>query len=274
MPKLTKSKSIKKPKVLELSVPAIERVELDAYLQDYLDVARFSDYCPNGLQVEGRTHIRRVVSGVTACQALIQAAIQCDADAILVHHGYFWRGEDPSVVGMKQQRLKSLLSNDLNLFAFHLPLDAHPDVGNNAALGRLLGLPLGAKVCKRFGDKDLGWITSLPKAVTAQSFAQMLGKKLNRAPLLLGPPDKPVRTVAWCTGGAQSYFESAIQAGADLFLSGEVSEQTYHCAVESQVAYVAAGHHATERYGVQALGEHLAERFGIEHRFIDIDNPV
>lgn len=248
----------------------MDRKELELYLNDLLQAPRFRDYCPNGLQVQGRETITHIVTGVTASLALVEAAIEARADAILVHHGYFWKGEDGRVVGQKHARLKALLAHDLNLFAYHLPLDAHPDLGNNAQLGALLGItPQG-----RFGDDELGWIGTLPEATTLGVFAQAVSAKLNRAPLVIGDDSRPVRTVGWCTGGAQGWFDAAVAAGVDVYLSGEASEQTTHLARESGVAYIGAGHHATERGGVRALGNHLAERFGVRHTFIDIPNPV
>jgi dinuclear metal center YbgI/SA1388 family protein len=243
---------------------------MQRYLDTLLDVTRFKDYCPNGLQVEGRAAIRRVVCGVTASQALLDVAVERGADAVLVHHGYFWRGEDGRITGMRRKRLGTLLANDVSLFAYHLPLDAHPDFGNNARLGSLMGwLPDG-----RFGDQELGWSGCLPEPMPLMRLAQGLAARLGRDPLLLGDSQRVVRRVGWCTGGAQGYFEQAIAAGVDCFVSGEASEPTTHLARESGVGYLAVGHHASERYGVQALGVHLAEVFGIEVEFVDVDNPV
>ena len=248
----------------------MQRKDLDAYLDQYLEVAKFRDYCPNGLQVEGRSRVQRLASGVTASLSLIEAAIAAQADAVLVHHGYFWRGEDPRIVGTRRRRIALLLEHQINLYAFHLPLDAHPDVGNNAALARMLDLdPQG-----RFGEQDLGWHGELKEALTLAGFAAHVEERLQRKPLVVGEAGREVRRIAWCTGAAQGYIEDAARLGVDAYLSGEISEQTVHYARESGVAYLAAGHHATERYGVQALGAHLASRFGIEHEFIDIDNPV
>ena len=248
----------------------MDRKELELYLNDLLQAARFRDYCPNGLQVQGRDTITHIVTGVTASLALIEAAIEARADAILVHHGYFWKGEDGRVVGQKHARLTQLFAHDLNLFAYHLPLDAHPELGNNAQLGALLGISPQS----RFGDDELGWIGTLAEATTLGSFAETVSAKLNRPPLVIGEEDRPVRTVGWCTGGAQGWFDAAVAVGVDVYLSGEASEQTTHLARESGVAYIGAGHHATERGGVRALGNHLAERFGVRHTFIDIPNPV
>lgn len=248
----------------------MERAALDNYLADYLQVHDFRDYCPNGLQVEGRGEIARIVTGVTASAALIEAAIADGADALIVHHGYFWRGEDARITGMRRRRLGLLFEHNLNLFAYHLPLDAHPEIGNNATLARQLGL----EVTKRFGEQDIAALGTLAEGSTVASFTQTISEKLGRAPLVIGDAARPLQRIAWCTGGAQGMFEQAIKLGVDAYLSGEISEQTVHLARESGVAYIAAGHHATERYGVQALGAHLAQRFGVEHRFIEIGNPV
>ena len=248
----------------------MQRTELDEYLAQYLEVARFRDYSPNGLQVEGRASVERLITGVTASLALLEAAIEARADAVLVHHGYFWRGEDARIIGTRRRRIGLLVEHDVNLFAFHLPLDAHPEVGNNAQLGRVLGFP----VAGRFGEQELGMYGALDDSVTLDSIARRLEERLQRPPLVVGEASSPVRRIAWCTGAAQGYLEDAIRLGVDLYVTGEVSEQTVHLSRETGVAFIAAGHHATERYGVQALGEHLAQRFGIEHRFIDIPNPV
>lgn len=239
-------------------------------LANFLQVNRFQDYCPNGLQVEGRPEIRRIVTGVTASQALIEAAIAADADAIMVHHGYFWRGEPSEVTGMKRKRLKQLLTHDISLLAYHLPLDAHPEVGNNVQLGKVLDWPL----TRYLDDKYMLPLAELPHAVTLQQLGQHVSSKLNRQVQLLGEPDRPVRSVAWCTGAAQSYIQQAVAANVDVFLSGEVSEQTWHTVCETNTAYIAAGHHATERYGIQALGQWLAENHGVEHIYIEVDNPI
>ena len=248
----------------------MERAVLDNYLADYLQVHDFRDYCPNGLQVEGRGEIARIVTGVTASAALIEAAVADGADALIVHHGYFWRGEDARITGMRRRRLGLLFQHNLNLFAYHLPLDAHSEVGNNATLARQLGL----EIATRFGDQNVATLGTVASGSTVASFARTITEKLGRPPMVIGDAARPLRRIAWCTGGAQGMFEQAIALNVDAYLSGEISEQTVHLARESGVAYIAAGHHATERYGVQALGEHLAQRFGVQHRFIEIENPV
>ena len=244
--------------------------QLVDYTRQILQPERFKDYCPNGLQVEGRNEVLRIVSGVTASMALLEAAHAKGADLVLVHHGYFWRGEDERIVGIKRARLKFLLDHEINLLAYHLPLDAHVKYGNNVQLAKVLGLKLEGWA----GDQNIVAYGSLPEATKLSGFGQHLAERLGRQPMLIGQSEKTIKRVAWCTGGAQDYLELAINLGVDAYISGEVSERTFHLARESGVAYIAAGHHATERYGVQALGTHLAERFGLNHEFIDIDNPV
>jgi dinuclear metal center YbgI/SA1388 family protein len=246
------------------------REELGACLEGLLEPARFRDYCPNGLQVEGRPEVQRIVCGVTASQALIEAAVAKSADAILVHHGWFWKGEDGRVTGFRKRRLQTLLAHDINLYAYHLPLDGHSELGNNAQIAARFGWT----VEHRFGEHELGCIAVLPASTFAGEIARQAERVLGRVPMLLGDPQREVRKVAWCSGGAQDWFEDAIVAGADLFMTGEVSEQTTHLSRETGVAYLAAGHHATERFGVMALGEHLAHTHGLDCEFVDIDNPV
>lgn len=247
--------------------------ELMAGLTRELKPEQFKDYCPNGLQVQGRAQVGRLISGVTACQALIDAAIETNADAILVHHGYFWRGEEPVLTGIKRRRIKTLMEHDISLIAYHLPLDAHPELGNNVQLAKILGLdPIAA--LSRQNNHDMGLVAQLPAPVSGAELATLLAKRLQRQPLHIAGSQNPIDTVAWCTGAAQGYIEQAVAAGADAFISGEISEQTVHAAREYGIHYFAAGHHATERYGVQALGRLLAQRFDLQHQFIDIDNPV
>lgn len=245
--------------------------ELREYVDGLLDASSFKDYCPNGLQVEGRPEVTSVLCGVTASQALLDAAVAGGYDAVFVHHGYFWRGEDGRVTGIRKQRLATLLRNDISLFAYHLPLDAHAELGNNAQLAAFAGWTPGAV---RFGEQQLGWTGAPAQEGTAADVAAGLAAALGRAPQLVGDGSRAVRRVAWCTGAAQGYFEQAIAAGADVFVSGEISEQTVHLARESGVPYIAAGHHATERYGIRALGQHLQRELGLRADFVDIDNPV
>ena len=237
-----------------------------------LEPERFNDYCPNGLQVEGRAEVGRLVSGVTACQPLIEAAVERAADAILVHHGYFWKGEPPSIVGMKRRRIALLLEHDISLLAYHLPLDAHPQFGNNASLARLLDIEVEGPLMP--GDSAVGNIGSFAADLPVATLLERVEQRLGRTPLHIGDPAGAVRRVAFCTGGAQRFIEQAVAMGADVYITGEVSEQTVHVAREEGVHFIAAGHHATERYGVQSLGDELATRLGIDHEFVDIDNPA
>ena len=250
---------------------SVARSVLSERLSRLLEPERFKDYGPNGLQVEGRPQVQKIVSGVTASLALIEAAVQRGADAILVHHGLFWRGQDGRVTGWMKQRLALLLAHDINLFAYHLPLDAHPELGNNAQLGLRLGLQADA----RFGDQDLGFIGDAGAALgDAAALVARVNQALGHEALLVPGDGRPLRRVAWCTGGAQGFFEAAVAAGADVFLTGEISEPQAHLARETGVAFLACGHHATERYGAPALGAELAARFGLEHVFIDVPNPA
>jgi dinuclear metal center YbgI/SA1388 family protein len=248
--------------------------ELVHYTNTLLDIGRFVDYCPNGLQVEGRAEVGLLVSGVTASQALIEAAIAAGANAVLVHHGYFWKGENPCITGMKRRRLQRLLGSQTSLLAYHLPLDAHPLLGNNAQLARRLGVETHGT----FGAPEgagLAHYTHLERAISARALLERLHSVLGRAPLHIpGGTREDIHSLGWCTGAAQTYIEAAVAQGLEAFISGEISEQTVHVARECGIHYFAAGHHATERFGVQALGVHLAERFSIGHRFIDIENPV
>ena len=248
----------------------MELKQLTNYTRQILQIERFSDYCPNGLQVEGRPIVTKVVTGVTASMELLEAAKEAGADAVIVHHGYFWKNEDACLVGLKRNRIKFLLDNEMSLLAYHLPLDAHSELGNNAQLGKVLGLNVEAYV----GKQSLIAQGILEKPRNLAPFSEYIGNQLRRVPLVIGDLNRSVRRVAWCTGGAQGYMLDAIELGVDVFISGEISEQTVHLARESGIAYIAAGHHATERYGVKALGEHLADQFGLLHEFIDIDNPV
>jgi dinuclear metal center YbgI/SA1388 family protein len=246
------------------------RTVIDSHLSQLLEVSRFKDYGPNGLQVEGREQIDHLVCGVTASLALIDAAITAGADAILVHHGLFWRGQDGRVTGWMKQRLQKLLAHDISLFAYHLPLDAHPALGNNAQLGRLFGW----RAEQRFGDQELGFAGPLPESQSLATLSRQMSQVLGREVLAVPGDGRELRRVAWCTGGAQGYFEAAIAAGADVFVTGEISEPQAHYAAETGVAYIAAGHHATERYGVQAVAAQLAAEFGIHQHFIEIANPA
>src|SRR3989338_877214 len=251
---------------------AIALTTLVAEADHYLNAARIADYCPNGLQVEGRPQVRRIVSGVTASQALLDAAVEAEADVLLVHHGYFWKGENPCVTGMKQRRLKTLLSQDISLLAYHLPLDLHPDVGNNVQLARELEILVEGPL-EPDNPRTVGLVGTLVEPMTPRDFAQRVARVLGREPLLVEGPEM-IRRVGWCTGGGQGYIDQAIAADVDLYLTCEASEQTVHSARENGISFIAAGHHATERYGVRALGDYLARHFALEHLFIDCPNPV
>ncbi|MDR2851716.1 MAG: Nif3-like dinuclear metal center hexameric protein [Burkholderiaceae bacterium] len=242
-----------------------------------LSPERFHDYGPNGLQVEGRVPVHKIVSGVTASRALIEAAIAVQADAIFVHHGLFWRGQDGRVTGWMKQRLALLLAHDLNLYAYHLPLDAHPELGNNAQLGLKLGLSPHPGAAGRFGEHELGFIGTSAEGLpwsSAKALAAHVQKLTQRPVTVVEGASRPIRTVAWCSGGAQDWFEAAIAAGADAFITGEISEPQTHLARETGVAFLACGHHATERYGAPAAVAHVAAQLGIAHEFIDINNPA
>jgi dinuclear metal center YbgI/SA1388 family protein len=249
-----------------------ERTALLALCDGLLQPERFKDYCPNGLQVEGRPQVQSIASGVTASLALIQAAIEAGADTLLVHHGLFWRNQTGTVTGWLKSRLALLLQHDINLLAYHLPLDAHPALGNNAQLATHLGF----RVDGTFGEQGLGFVGQAPTAFEhGQALAQHLQSRLGKLPVSVVPDAKrPVRRIAWCTGGAQNLFEEAIAQGVDAFITGEISEPQAHLAHETGVSFFACGHHATERYGAPALGAHLAEQLGVKHVFIDIDNPA
>ena len=248
----------------------MKRDELTCYLDELLDSARYQDYCPNGLQVEGRADVQRIVAGVTANQALLDAAIARGADTILVHHGWFWRGEDGRVTGLRKTRLQTLLKHNINLIGYHLPLDGHAELGNNAQWARQMDW----RAEGRFGEQDLGWHGRLKTPLTLDELAGRINDQLSRPPLVIGNKAQSINRIAWCSGGSQSYYEEAMTLGVDAYVSGEISEQYVHLARESGVAYIAAGHHATERFGVRALAGHLAERFGLEFEFVDVDSPV
>jgi dinuclear metal center YbgI/SA1388 family protein len=246
---------------------------LETYLNQLLNVHKFRDYAPNGIQVEGRAEVKRIVTGVTASQALLDAAVERGADAVLVHHGYFWKGESPVLRGMKKRRIMTLLKHDMSLLGYHLPLDAHPELGNNAQLAALLGIHIDGVMDER-EQQGVGNIGTVPHPLTLAAFGQHVATTLAREPLLIAGGEHPVKRIAWCTGGAQGYIQQALALGADTYLSGEISEHTVHFARENGIHYIAAGHHATERYGIKALGEHLAQQFGVEHLFLDLNNPV
>ncbi|CAM3979389.1 Nif3-like dinuclear metal center hexameric protein [Vreelandella rituensis] len=252
----------------------VESARLVAACDEELHISRFKDFTLNGLQVSGCEHVTRVMTGVTACQALLDEAVAWNADMLLVHHGYFWKNEPVAITGMKQRRIKTLLTHDINLVAYHLPLDAHAVLGNNAELARHLGWQVEGCVDAELGE-GLLWKGRLPQSMTGGELAQQLTQKLGREPLLIeAPSEQPIERVAWCTGGAQDMIGAAFESGAQAFISGEISERTTHLAREMGIHYLAAGHHATERYGIQALGEWLSRKYGVIHRFADIPNPA
>ncbi len=245
----------------------INNKTLATYLNEYLNVSKFSDYCPNGLQIEGKSDVSKIIAGVSANQDLIERAIDEKADALFVHHGFFWKNESPVITGIKKSRIKALLDNNINLFAYHLPLDAHPIVGNNIQLAMRLNIQNPQPV----GD-TLVWQGQVDSSLA--DVAQSVQSVTQRTPLAFGPKNKPIKKIAWCTGGAQSYIEHAIDVGADCFITGEVSEQIPGICKENDIAFISAGHHATERYGVQALCQHLSQEFSLDYQYIDIDNIV
>lgn len=251
----------------------VARADLTHYLRSLLTPECYSDYCPNGLQVAGREDVTRIISGVSANQALIEEAIKHKADMVLVHHGYFWKGEDPCITGLKYNRIKLLLSHEINLVAYHLPLDGHIELGNNAQLARVLGFIPEGQLSS--GEQPaLTWYGKLEHAQTGHALAQHISKQLSREPLYIEGDAEYIERVAWCTGAAQDFILTAIDHGCEAFITGEVSERTVDIAREAGIHFYAAGHYATERYGIKALGEHLAEQFSLHHQFVEIDNPV
>jgi len=244
--------------------------ELVYHINELLNIDKFNDYAPNGLQLEGSNQINKLATAVTASLDVVQKAVDMNADALLVHHGYFWKGENQTITGMKKTRLELLIKNDISLLAYHLPLDAHPEYGNNACLGKMFGITT-TDVMDKQGVGNLGY---LDEPVVLSEFAAKVSQVLSRQALVISAGNHPIKRIAWCSGGAQKYLIKAAAMGADVYLSGEISESTVHEARELGVHYIAAGHHATERYGVQALGEHLDAAFGVEHQYIEIDNPA
>ncbi len=251
----------------------IQLKQLVEYCNELLSCHSFRDYAPNGLQVEGRSEVRKIVTGVTANQALIDAAVSNNADAVIVHHGFFWKNESPCITGIKYRRLSALIKNGVSLLGYHLPLDAHPDLGNNAQLAKLLDIVVDGRFGQSPGD-ELAMYGHFNEALTVRQLSRLIEEKLERKPLHLKGSDGLIKRVAWCTGAAQGYIAQAAERGVHAYISGEVSESTAHFSRESGVHYFAAGHHATERYGVEALGLHLRERFALDVVFVDIDNPV
>jgi dinuclear metal center YbgI/SA1388 family protein len=260
-----------KPQVLEVTM---NNLQLEKILNEKLSPQLIKDYAPNGMQVEGKSEIKRIVTGVTASQALIDKAIELEADALLVHHGYFWKGEPEPIRGMKGKRIRSLIKSDINLYGYHLPLDIHPELGNNAELARLLDIEVEGGL--EGHPQSVALFGRLKQTMTGADFTNKINHVLNREPLHIAPDnaEKMIETVGWCTGGGQDFIELAAQHGLDAFISGEISERTTYTARELDIHYFSAGHHATERYGIKALGEWLAQEHGLDVTFIDIDNPV
>ena len=252
----------------------MNNLQLEKILNEKLQPQQIKDYSPNGLQVEGTPEVKRIVTGVTASQALIDKAVELNADALLVHHGYFWKGEPEPIRGMKGKRIRTLIKNDINLMGYHLPLDIHPELGNNAELARLLDIEVEGGL--EGHPQSVAMFGKLRKPMTGTEFAEKINQVLNREPLHIAPEnaDKMIETVGWCTGGGQDYIELAAANGLDAFISGEISERTTYSAREQDIHSFAAGHHATERYGIKALGEWLAKEHGLDVVFVDIDNPV
>jgi dinuclear metal center YbgI/SA1388 family protein len=247
--------------------------ELVAYLDELLTPDLYRDYCPNGLQVSGNTYVTKLVTGVSANQTLLDQAAKVAADAVLVHHGFFWQGEDPTLVGIKRARMWTLLKNDLNLLSYHLPLDGHAIFGNNIQLAKVLGIHAFSEIKVKSGPGILH-VGNLAQSMSGNEFALHIEHQLLRKPFYIQGHSSEINRIAWCTGAAQDYIEKAAKSGVDAFLTGEVSERTVSLARELGIHFYAAGHHATERYGVLALGEHLTQKFGIVHEFIDVDNPI
>jgi len=245
--------------------------EIVKYTNDLLNISAFKDYCPNGLQVEGKRDVATIVSGVTASRALIERAIAVNADALLVHHGYFWRGEALEIIGIKRERIGLLIKHDMSLLGYHLPLDAHESVGNNAQIAQKLAINIEGRFA---GDTSIGMYGQVERPYKPHHFKTFITQQLGREPLHINPGEREIRKVAWCTGGAQSYFESAVSLGVDAYITGEASESCFHLAMETGVHFFAAGHHATERYGVQALAQQIQHEFDVVTQFIDVDNPI
>lgn len=251
----------------------IHTPELIGYLAELLQISKIDDYCPNGLQVEGKSTITKLITGVTANQDLLDIAVDRKADAVIVHHGYFWKNESSIITGSKRKRLATLLQHNINLLTYHLPLDVHPTLGNNAQLAKLLGFNVKSQNAINKLQNIL-WCGDLPSAMNGEELALHIEAALDRKPLYITGTNNPPKLIAWCTGAAQGYIQQAHQLGADTFITGEVSETTVDFARENGMHFYAAGHYATERYGIRALGEHLAEKFQLAHEFIEIDNPV
>ena len=252
----------------------MNNIQLESVLNELLSPHQIKDYCPNGLQVEGKPEVKKIITGVTACQALIDHAIEEQADALLVHHGYFWKGEPAEIRGMKYRRIKALIENGINLYAYHLPLDVHPILGNNAKLAEMLDIEVLGGL-EEGNPNSVAIYGQFAQPLSGEELAARLSITLHREPLHIGDnAPKEIKTVGWCTGGGQDFIELAANKGLDAFISGEISERTVHISRELGIHYFSAGHHATERYGIKSLGDYLADKHNLDVTFIDVDNPV
>ena len=247
----------------------IDILELKNYCDNLLEIEKFKDYCPNGLQISGKNKIKKIVCGVSANLEFIKKSISKKTDAIFVHHGFFWKNENPCLVGIKKDRIAQILAKNISLFAYHIPLDAHNNLGNNYQIGKLLGITNTINV-----ENSLLWCGNLEKKISQKEFISLVEKKISYKPTLFTKSNKKIKKIAWCTGAGQDFIEKAIDLGADIYLSGEVSERIPHIAYESNIIYCQAGHHATERYGIQALGKHISNKFSLDYEYIEIKNKV
>jgi dinuclear metal center YbgI/SA1388 family protein len=247
--------------------------EIIQWCNDTLKTHEFKDYAPNGLQIEGRSEVKKIVCAVTASQEAIDAAVAQQADLLLVHHGYFWKGEAYPITGMRGKRIKTLIQHDISLVAYHLPLDSHPMLGNNAAIADLLELEI-FEALDASERHPIGNIGYLKQALTPEAFKDLLTERLGFQTIHLPADKKTIQKVGFCTGAAQDFISKAAEQNCDAYISGEVSERTYYEAKELDVHYYACGHHATERYGVQRLGKAISEQFNLEYSYFELNNPI
>ncbi|WMY97637.1 MAG: Nif3-like dinuclear metal center hexameric protein [Arsenophonus sp.] len=247
----------------------MHNLKLEKIINTYLGIDKYHDSVPNGLQVEGCEEIKKIVTGVTASQSLLNTAVCLKAHAIIVHHGYFWKNESNLIKNIKRKRLKTLLSNNINLYAYHIPLDAHPVIGNNVQLGNIIGVNIDDYITPLL---PVGRF-SIP--ISSSELMTRLKNRLDRQPLYYGDfISKKISTVAWCSGKGQKFIETVAKLGIDAFITGEVSEETFHISKEMKIHFYSAGHHATERYGIKALGEWIKKNYNLDVTFIDIPNPA
>lgn len=249
----------------------MNHLELEKIINQKLNSDAIKDYVPNGLQIEGRESIQKILTGVTASLEFIDAAIARNVDAVIVHHGYFWKSETPVIRGMKYARIKKLIENGINLYAYHLPLDLHAELGNNVQLAKMWNIQDVMPISEQ---QPLVLTGNLPQEISVDEFSQMIEISLDRKPFIETSGPKMIKRIAWCSGAAQDYLEDAANAGFDAFITGEVSERTIYIARELGIHFIAAGHHATERDGVKALGQWLAQEYSFDVEFIDINNPI